>query len=196
VEGESKAPDKVCNACASPIDPRARLCAVCKTWQSWWRNWLPYWGGIIAVASLAASAATFAYTHLRRAPGPVVSIAVLDLANPGRISVLNTGNVDVLITHVAFNCVRVCGVMETQPVAQTVKSGEVLTVPFSESKNGDGVYIDPSQWKSLMKANTKTHYSIFYYSENDPGLWPRTGLRFGHSLGRALSIPASRLLEL
>jgi hypothetical protein len=101
---EEKPPSTICKACASPLDARARLCPVCKTWQKAWRNWLPYLGAIVTAGTVVVSGITYTVTHLRTQPPPQVSLAVLDMTDPGSVSLLNTGNVDLLITDVQAYC--------------------------------------------------------------------------------------------
>jgi hypothetical protein len=97
---------------------------------------------MVTVVSLAVSAGVFAYTHLRRAPAPIVSLAVLDLSDPGGMTFLNTGNVDVLVTDIYYS---------TQPPVQTmsstinkiVKHGETVSLVLDSGAYGNVVPGDP-----------------------------------------------------
>jgi hypothetical protein len=164
---------KLCNACGSPLHLAARLCPVCKTWQTPWKNWLQYWAIIASMITLAGSAVTFAVTHFRTAPPPEISLAILDLTNPGSLNVLNTGNVDVLITDVRFSCMPY-GFIEMVPVEKVVKHGEVLTFAFERQRPDwpaeATTFVDPAKATELLKTASTGGYFMAFYTKGHSSL--------------------------
>jgi hypothetical protein len=95
------------------------------------------------VLSLAASAAVFIYSHLRRPPLPVIDLKVIDLADPGNLTVLNSGNVDVLMTDLVFYCQPFLCAETNSGGHEIVKAGEVHTTSLDNGAFGDVVPGDP-----------------------------------------------------
>jgi hypothetical protein len=166
--------NRICNACASSIDQRARLCPVCKTWQKGWKNWLPYLGGIIALVSIVGSSAIFMISHLRRAPRPVVNLAVLDMTDPGTVTVLNTGDVDVVVTDIMVFC-KTYGMGESKHVSQFVRHGEVETIQIGEERNKQKVSpvkSTPELTSEVVNDPKVTKlYTVYYFSRGHASLW-------------------------
>jgi len=146
------------------LDARAHLCPVCKTWQTAWRNWLPYLGAIVTAGTIVVSGITYTVTHLRRDPPPQVSLAILDMADPGSLSLLNTGNIDLLITDVQMYCKKEIIGAATQTVHKVIKRGEVLTVPLDNGAAGNAVPAGGEFTRHALPNHLGDDYGVAYYS--------------------------------
>src|ERR1700720_3989255 len=86
-----------CVNCGSPILVGARICAVCKTYQSQWRNMLLFVGSIAGFITLLASGVTFIFAQLSSII-KTEKIAVSYLSYPGEVLLINTGDKEVFVS--------------------------------------------------------------------------------------------------
>jgi hypothetical protein len=151
------------------------------------RNWIPYLGGLVAVVSLAGSASVFIYAHIRRPPPPIVSVAVIDLSDPGSITVLNNGNVDVLLTDLAFFCQPfLCG--ETISGGKVIlKAGEVHTEELDNGAFGEIVPGDPVDYIRKV-GRVSPDYAFRLYMAGHASTW------FFRQLPEFKAMPAKAML--
>ena len=92
-----------CTYCASPlISTRARMCPVCKSWQSRWKNNLVFFGGSAGVLALLFTAATYVSTTIYTALSQRQDAQVLQFQYPGHQIVDNSGTVPLMLSHYEF----------------------------------------------------------------------------------------------
>jgi len=165
----------ICPVCRAPMDPKAQLCSNCKVWRAWWRNWLPYIGGMVTMFGILASAGTYVYNHFPRSPHP--QLRVISATNNGPIVVLNSGNEDLLILGISFASDEI-GRRESHPINQVVKAGAVLTVPMITTEGVQGpsleevVTVETDQWDRLLndirhKSEMAMHFHVYFATEGD-----------------------------
>jgi hypothetical protein len=97
-------------------------------------------------------------------------LAVLDLSDPGAVSLLNTGNVNLLITDVQMYCEKEIIAANTQPIHQVVKAGEVLTVVLDNDAYGEMVPAGNEFTQHAAPNRLGDNYGVRYYSTGDAAL--------------------------
>ena len=163
----------ICYACASPLDSKAILCPVCKMWKARWRNWLPYFGGFVTVLTVVLSGATFIVSHVREMRPPY-RLMVVDITsmNEGVLNVLNSGEVDILVSQIDFYCPEL-GMVQSYPLNQLARKHELLTLRMKTGAEGELVTPNSSdQWlKMVMEVRAKGIASGLvpaFFSQNSP----------------------------
>ena len=89
------------------MEATAKLCSVCKSYRSAWRNWLPHIGVILSVVTFILSGATFVVTNLMsywKASHSVDRVSIVDLDTPHALLLSNVGDNDAFVTEVEVHC--------------------------------------------------------------------------------------------
>jgi ribosomal protein L40E len=100
------APPAICIACGAAVPSDVELCRHCGSYQSRWKNTLRYWATVAGLLTLAASLLIYTITTL-----PVIrkmlawkdDVDVLAFESSRRITLINSGDGDILVTHVVLS---------------------------------------------------------------------------------------------
>ena len=98
------------------------LCPVCKTWTSWWRNWIPQVGAILALATFIATGVTYVGSQLRPR---VERLLAPQLSTSDGFLFLNAGNLDLFVVQIDFESVAL-NRWQSVTVGKLVPAGQVV----------------------------------------------------------------------
>jgi hypothetical protein len=124
-----------CKACASPIDDAAKFCVKCGSHQNRFVNHLKFFTGISGALSLAGALILFSIAKIPEIDKVLFwkdKVKILSFDRERDISVLNTGDGDVWLKHIAiFQAAPGRGTGSlTIPIEKLLKQGETITHTF------------------------------------------------------------------
>lgn len=171
-----------CTYCASPlISTRARMCPVCKSWQSRWKNNLVFFGGSAGVLALLFTAATYVSTTIYTALSQRQDAQVLQFQYPGHQIVDNSGTVPLMLSHYEFvwhsgkkppmNAVVTIG--EELPPRKVFSHKDDATV-FKDRLAPEGFIANPNGDGTPFLSNASPEYDkcylMVFFAEDAPEL--------------------------
>lgn len=181
-----KPTEKKCIACQSPIPVDSTKCAICKEFQSKWRNQLAYLSTAAAGISLVAAAFTFVFSNSNEvrkffawkdAAAIVTAVADADAYDATTI-ISNIGDGDLILLQLTYYLKgRDQGASITFVPEGIIKSGQTHTHQQT-GKQAEGVtrYVaaeDETACKSIIDkaaGEARRCYSYVAFSSNHPSL--------------------------
>ena len=166
-----------CIGCCLDIPDGASKCYHCGSYQEWWRNWLPAFGTAAALLTFAGSTVAVvlaAGTDFWERKLSRPSVDVIAYSSPNA-TVLNTGNVDVLIERISERSAAL-NYEAVLPVMETVGRGSVRTRGASvDSGAGDEIRgvavanVTDEEWE-MFKSGAVAGSSPHLFSADAPEL--------------------------
>jgi predicted nucleic acid-binding Zn ribbon protein len=172
-----------CIACKEPIQSDARLCSECGSYQQGWKNTLRYAANVVGVFGIAAMLFTYVVSQMpeiRKVLAWEDGAHVISFTDLDYISVLNTEDGDVLLSHVAIQTEQ--GGRTTVSINRVAKPREVVIHTFlPPEKNPLVSYhtlsgLPESEWQAAVSIAKAPDLSpgpcIAYaiYHERDPSV--------------------------
>jgi hypothetical protein len=150
-------PRMVCQFCGSQIPPSASLCSTCKMFQSNWRNWLPYSTALLTALTLIFTGITYTVTTVRKNLPPKVGLSIISVESREAITVLNTGDTDLLVTAIVFRSdSNLFPFLWAWPTAQIVEERKPKSLGGPKSKQTGG----DVKW-SFVGGKSETEWQAF-----------------------------------
>ena len=151
--------DKFCIACGNSIPSQANVCDKCGNFQSHLKNNLRYLASVVGIISVFLGATTFFISSIPSVRQVIAwkdEVRVLTFASNKPITIVNTGDGDVFVTHINVTGIRPNerGFSTTERVGKLVEAGKVITLDHLSSTEGYTVAAstDPSEIENLRNA--------------------------------------------
>jgi len=132
---------KKCIGCGNAIPTQARVCNYCSSFQSAWKNNLRYLANVMGLFSVIVSAVAFIISTIPTVRQVVAwhdEVKVLTFASNKPVTIVNTGDGDVFITHINIRGSRPSGrnYSDTERISGYVEAGSLITdnreIPLEE----------------------------------------------------------------
>lgn len=130
---------------------------------------------------------------------PIDRLTVLDFTsmNDGAINLLNSGDVDILVSQIDFFCPEL-GLFQSYPLNQVAKKHELLTLKIRTGTEGELIQVGPDQWQNAVsEVKAKGLASGFipaFFSRNSPLLFSINhveNIHFVNGSSRIYYVPVS-----
>jgi hypothetical protein len=179
VVAEQTAPaEQQCIACGSPIEARASICPVCRSWQSGWKNHLVFLGGIAGFLVILATAITYVSNTVYTILSQRDDAEILQLQYPGYQIFDNSGTIPILLSHLQLSWpggdATVIVGQRLAPNEMFYKADDLLKMKSDHpsaalvaNSSGNGTALLS---KSSPFPYTNKCYSLVFFSENAPEL--------------------------
>jgi hypothetical protein len=167
-----------CIACGSPLEARASICPVCRSWQSQWKNHLVFLGGIAGFLVILATALTYVANTVYTILSQRDNAEILQLQYPGYQIFDNSGTIPILLSHLELywhggNTTVIVG--QSLAPKQMFYKADALdkmksaypSAALVANASGDGTALLP---KAAPFPYTNKCYSLVFFSDNAPEL--------------------------
>jgi len=172
---------KTCIVCGEKISAQAKICNHCKSHQSAWKNQISYFASIIGILSVIAGAISFIISSIPSVRQVIAwqdEVKVLTFSSIKPISIANTGDGEVYVTHLNIRGTRPSGrsYSDTERVDQFIEPGKIATTEHELVLDGYKVATstNPDEIQTLLNkaelASSKDACVIMVFTtQEDPG---------------------------
>jgi hypothetical protein len=148
-----------CIACKLDIPQGASVCTHCNSFQAQWKNTVQYLSRLFGVITIALGASTYIVSSLPEIRKIVFwsdSVKVLSFSSNQGVSLANTGDGDIFVTHIYLKGSTNESYFTTvQPINRVIPVGGVISQEF-DHPDLPGKYhvvhgVSDSEWKMMLE---------------------------------------------
>lgn len=167
-----------CVACKQEIPAGASVCSICKSYQTPWKNTIQYFSGIVALAAIVITAATWVVGITRTSLFYRDDVRLISASTLGSAVVVNLGDGEVYISHLVLTMpsrstnVKVYRVVfeERLPPGQFIKREFLPKGKIAEGEHYFVRGLSAAEFEDRIRlaTNGESCFELAFFSSADP----------------------------